>query len=93
MPVIRFVNTNVLDVMKPSEKMEQLIAKRDKKKYLPTPEEMKAVNEVEKQEEEERKKEQIKRIRRAAELLGIQLKKRAKGPNPLSVMKKKIKKD
>lgn len=91
-PVIRFVNTNVLDVMKPSEKMEKLIEKLDRKKYMPTQEEMKAVKEVEKEEAEERKKQQIQKIRRAAELLGVQLKKRAKGPNPLSVLSKKVKK-
>lgn len=79
--------------MKPSEKMDQLVAKKDKKKYLPTPEEMKAVKELQKEEEEEEKKEAIRKIRRAADLMGIQLKKRAKGPNPLSVMGKKTKKE
>lgn len=91
--MLRYVNTNVLDLMKPSEQMEKLIAKKDKKKYLPTQEEMKAVKVVEREESEKRRKESILRIRRAAELLGIQLKKRAKGPNPLSNLKKKVKKD
>lgn len=93
MPVIRYINSNVLDVMKPSEQMEKLIAKRDKKKYLPTQEEMKAVKVANKEEAEQLRKERIQKIRRTAELLGIQLKKRAKGPNPLAVQKKKVKKE
>lgn len=91
--MLRYINSNVLDVMKPSEQMEKLIAKKDKKKYLPTQEEMKAVKAANKEEAEELKKERILKIRRTAELLGIQLKKRAKGPNPLSVQTKKVKKD
>lgn len=91
--MIRYVNSNVLDVMKPSEQMEKLIAKKDKQKYLPTPEEMKAVKAVEKEEAEQERKERLLKIRRAAELQGIKLKKRAKGPNPLSVLRKKVKKD
>ena len=91
--MIRYLNSNVLDVMKPSEQMDKLVAKKDKKKYLPTQEEMKAVKEANKEEAALLKKERIKKIRRTAELLGIQLKKRARGPNPLSVQRKKVKKD
>jgi len=91
-PVLRFVNSNVLDLMKTSEEFDKLISKKDKKKYLPTQEEMKAVRQVQKEEDEERRKERILQIRRNAELLGVQLKKRAKGPNPLAVQKKIVKK-
>lgn len=73
--------------------MVQLIEKDDKKKYLPTPEEMKLVKIAKKEELEEIRKERINKIRRAAELQGIQLKKRAKGPNPLSVLTKKKKRE
>lgn len=87
--MFRFVNTNVLDLMKPSDKMAELIENSANKKYMPTPEEMKEVKAANKEEYEKEKKERLLKIRRAAELQGIQLKKRAKGPNPLSVQKKK----
>jgi U3 small nucleolar RNA-associated protein 23 len=90
-PRIRFVNGNVLDVVKMSEEGTQMIEKLDKKKYLPTPDEMKAVQAVNKEVKEQERKDQIEKIRRAAQLLGEKLKKRARGPNPLSVPKKRLK--
>ena len=90
-PRIRFVNGNVLDVMKVSEQGLEMIQKLDKKKYLPTPEEMKEVKIVTKEMKEEERRQRIEKIRRAAQLLGEKLRKRAKGPNPLSVPKKRMK--
>ena len=86
--MIRFVNTNVLDFMKPSEKMMKLIEKSDRKKYLPTQEEQKAIKVAKIEEREEIRKQRILKIKKAVASLGIQLKKRARGPNPLSVIKK-----
>jgi U3 small nucleolar RNA-associated protein 23 len=77
--------------MKPSEKMVQLIQNSSAHKYMPTPEEMVVVKAANKEEREQENKEKILKIRRAAELQGIQLKKRAKAPNPLSVQKKQKK--
>ena len=88
-PRIRFVNGNVLDVMKMSEQGLQMIEKIDKKKYLPTADELKEVHAMNKEVKEQQRKDQIERIRRAAQLLGERLKKRARGPNPLSVPKRK----
>jgi hypothetical protein len=77
--------------MKPSEKMLQLVKNSSANKYMPTPEEMQQVKAANKEEREQEKKEKILKIRRAAELQGVQLKKRAKGPNPLAIQKKKKK--
>lgn len=75
--------------MRPSETALKQIEKIDKRKYLPTQDEMKEIKVAQKEEKEEERKAKIERIRRAAQLQGVMLKKRAKGPNPLSIKKKK----
>ena len=75
--------------MRPSDTALRMIEKMDKKKYLPTQDEMKEIKEVKNEEKEKQRKEKIERIRRAAQLQGVMLKKRAKGPNPMSIKKKK----
>lgn len=75
--------------MRPSDTTLKIFEKLDKKKYLPTQEEMKQVKEVKIEEKEENRKKKIERIRKSINALGIQLKSRAKGPNPLSKKKKK----
>jgi hypothetical protein len=89
-PVLRFVNSNVLDFMKPSDAALKLFEKVDKKKYLPTQEEMKEVRVAQKEDREENKKRTIERIRKSFQRLGVTLKSKAKGPNPLSMKKKKV---
>lgn len=88
-PVIRFINSNVLDFMKLSPKALQEIELNDKGKYLPSEGEMLKVKKLKKTIKEEKKQKIIEDMRRGAQINGVQLKKRAKGPNPLSVKKKK----
>ena len=92
-PVIRFVNNNVLDVMPMSNQAQALIQKADVKKYLPTDEEMKAIKEAKKEEREARRKQLIEKIRKETLSQGIRLKKRAKAPNPLAAKKKRSNKN
>lgn len=89
MPVLRFVNTNVLDFMKPSDAALRLFEKVDKKKYLPSQDEVKEIKAARKEEREENRKRMIERIRKSFQRLGVPLKPKAKGPNPLSMKKKK----
>ena len=87
--MLRFVNTNVLDFMKPSDVALRLFEKVDKKKYLPSEQEAKEIRAARKGDREENRQRSIERIRKAFQRLGVALKPKAKGPNPLSMKKKK----
>ena len=88
-PIIRFVNTNVLDFMPLSDKAEKEIEKKEQKKYLPNEEEMKEVRAIQLEERKEQFREKLEQLKKESGMSGDKLKKRAKGPNPLSVLKKK----
>ena len=88
-PILKFVNSNVLDLLKMSDKSMALIGKKDLEKYVPNEEEMKKVIEARKEEREIERQKRIARIKKAREQSAVKLKKRAKAPNPLSCIKKK----
>jgi hypothetical protein len=74
--------------MKPSDAALKLFEKVDKKKFLPSQQEAKEIKAARREEREENRQRSIERIRKAFSRLGIALKPKAKGPNPLSMKKK-----
>lgn len=72
-----------------SSKTEEIIEKKDKKKYLPSAEELKAIKAQKLEDKEALRLKRIETIRKAINSQGVRLKTKAKGPNPLSVKKKK----
>ena len=78
-------------MLRPKKLLE--IEETEKAKYLPTKEEYKKIKEVRKEESKRAWIAESKLRKRAQKAAKILIKrKRAKGPNPLSVKRKKVKK-
>jgi hypothetical protein len=88
-PILKFVNSNVLDLLKMSDKSMALIGKKDLEKFVPNEEEMKKVIEARKEEREIERQKRIARIKKAREQSAVKLKKEPRHPTPFHASKRK----
>ncbi|KAL4450494.1 hypothetical protein ABPG74_019392 [Tetrahymena malaccensis] len=78
-------------IEEPNKKCQKEIEKKKHNKYLPSEKELAVIKQVQKEQKEEQLKKYFQKIDKIKNEMNIRVKKPARGPNPLSVQKKKEK--
>lgn len=84
-PILTFVSDNVLDFKEPSQASKNLLDKRDAQKYEPSGKEKEVIVQVKKADRIQLIQKRIEKLKSITNSLGVQIKKKANAPNPLSV--------
>ena len=87
-PIITFVSDNVVEVREPSYASRAIVEKKARNKLDPSAREKEVINRFNKELKESEIKKGIEKFRKNCNRLGVKIKKKAKGPNPLSCLKK-----
>jgi U3 small nucleolar RNA-associated protein 23 len=88
-PIFTFVSDNVLEMREPSKVTRKLLEKNEGDKYGVEAHEREKVDQFKKSVKEDKIKRGIQKFRDMHNKLGVKVKKRAKGANPLSMKRKK----